>query len=139
MLDNKVICIHFISVTKQYQTDSPRGSYPDHGGGRGYQSDRNSRNYNSQESTDWQKAAEAWARSKNRDTNNTPRSDGRNTPRTVNQRTPRFDDLRSDIDRTRMKNVGKSPARSMRSTPRTNTSPHSMSLGDATPLYDENI
>ncbi|XP_016923159.2 transcription elongation factor SPT6 [Drosophila suzukii] len=27
---------------------------------------------------------------------------------------------------------------SVRSTPRTNTSPHSMNLGDATPLYDEN-
>lgn len=32
---------------------------------------------------------------------------------------------------------GNSP-RSIRSTPRTNTSPHSMNLGDSTPLYDEN-
>ncbi|KAJ8923462.1 hypothetical protein NQ315_002021 [Exocentrus adspersus] len=106
---------------------SPRGyninrSYPD-----------SSRYGDSSESMDWQKAAEAWAaRSKV-----TPRSDGRNTPRSA-QRTPRFDDVRSDLERTRMKNVGKSP-RSVRSTPRTNTSPHSMSLGDATPLYDESI
>lgn len=127
---------------KSYQTDSPRGTYNDHpGSGRGYQSsDRNPRTYmnSSQESTDWQKAAEAWARSKNRDSSATPRSDGRNTPRSAGQRTPRFDDLRNDIERSRMKNTGKSP-RSVRSTPRTNTSPHSMSLGDATPLYDENI
>ncbi|KAH1026096.1 hypothetical protein HUJ05_010674 [Dendroctonus ponderosae] len=70
----------------------------------------------------------------------TPRSDnGRNTPRGApTQRTPRFDDVHDDLERTKMKNVGKSP-RSMRSTPRTNMSPHSMSLGDATPLYDENI
>lgn len=63
----------------------------------------------------------------------------RNTPRSGGQRTPRFDDIRGDLERSRMKNVGKSPSRSLRSTPRTNTSPHSMSLGDATPLYDENI
>lgn len=92
----------------------------------------------SQESMDWQKAAEAWARSKNRDGGATPRSEGRNTPRSTGQRTPRFDDVRNDLERSRMKNVGKSP-RSVRSTPRTNTSPHSMSLGDATPLYDESI
>lgn len=40
--------------------------------------------------TDWQKAAEAWARSKNRDGPGTPRSDIRNTPRgSTGQRTPR--------------------------------------------------
>ncbi|XP_060521956.1 transcription elongation factor SPT6 isoform X2 [Cylas formicarius] len=91
--------------------------------------------YGNSESMDWQKAAEAWAaRSRT-----TPRSEGRNTPRGQGgQRTPRFDDLRSDLEKTRMKNVGKSP-RSLRSTPRTNVSPHSMSLGDATPLYDESI
>lgn len=33
--------------------------------------------------------------------------------------------------------LGKSP-RSARGTPHTNTSPRSMQLGDATPLYDEN-
>ncbi|KAH8387846.1 hypothetical protein KR093_009870 [Drosophila rubida] len=33
---------------------------------------------------------------------------------------------------------GVSSKSSVRSTPRTNTSPHSMNLGDATPLYDEN-
>nr|XP_023025243.1 transcription elongation factor SPT6 isoform X1 [Leptinotarsa decemlineata]XP_023025244.1 transcription elongation factor SPT6 isoform X2 [Leptinotarsa decemlineata] len=87
------------------------------------------------ESMDWQKAAEAWAaRSRS-----TPRSEGRNTPRSMGQRTPRYNDnIANDLERSRMKNVGKSP-RSARSTPRTNTSPHSMSLGDATPLYDESI
>ncbi|KAF7265216.1 transcription elongation factor Spt6 [Rhynchophorus ferrugineus] len=91
--------------------------------------------YGNSEQMDWQKAAEAWAaRSRG-----TPRSDGRNTPRgSTGQRTPRYDDIRADLERTKMKNVGKSP-RSLRSTPRTNMSPHSMSLGDATPLYDESI
>lgn len=42
--------------------------------------------------TDWQKAAEAWARQKNRDIGHgTPRTEGRNTPRGVSQRTPRYD------------------------------------------------
>ena len=35
-------------------------------------------------------------------------------------------------------NRGMSSKASVRSTPRTNASPHSMNLGDATPLYDEN-
>ncbi|XP_017776397.1 PREDICTED: transcription elongation factor SPT6 isoform X2 [Nicrophorus vespilloides] len=119
---------------KSYPTESPRSyssehrSYPD-GGGR---SSRNNYAHNN-ESTDWQKAAEAWARSKGGREGGTPRSEaGRGTPRSQGQRTPRYDDERS------RKSVGKSP-RSVRSTPRTNTSPHSMSLGDATPLYDENI
>lgn len=34
--------------------------------------------------------------------------------------------------------AGLSSKSSVRSTPRTNTSPHSMTLGDSTPLYDEN-
>ncbi|XP_022911236.2 transcription elongation factor SPT6 isoform X1 [Onthophagus taurus] len=111
--------------------ESPRNyHHQDHRGGSGsYNSERSGRYSNSQESMDWQKAAEAWARSK-RD-GATPRSEsgGKNTPRSVGTRTPRFEEMRGK---------GKSP-RSMRSTPRTNTSPHSMSLGDATPLYDENI
>ncbi|CAG9774076.1 unnamed protein product [Ceutorhynchus assimilis] len=79
---------------------------------------------------DWQKAAEAWAAK----SKGTPRSEGRITPRgSTGQRTPRYDDIHADLERTRMKNVGKSP-RSMRS-----TTPLSMSMGDATPLYDENI
>lgn len=105
--------------SKNYPSDSPRDPFSS--SGKNYSDSRSSRNnapsFNSHgESMDWQKAAEAWARSKNRDSSATPRSE-RNTPRSMGQRTPR----------------------SVRSTPRTNTSPHSMSLGDATPLYDENI
>ncbi|XP_055297233.1 transcription elongation factor SPT6 isoform X2 [Sitodiplosis mosellana] len=48
--------------------------------------------------------------------------------------TPRFDDKSKQTQYQ----SGKSP-RSVRSTPRTDTSPRSMTLGDATPLYDENI
>lgn len=47
--------------------------------------------------------------------------------------TPRYDEHGSQ----KTPQIGKSP-RSVRSTPRTNTSPRSMTLGDATPLYDEN-
>lgn len=51
--------------------------------------------------------------------------------------TPRFDDKSKQ---TPIYQSGKSP-RSVRSTPRTDTSPRSMTMtpGDATPLYDENI
>lgn len=49
--------------------------------------------------------------------------------------TPRYDDKGKQ---TPLYQSGKSP-RSVRSTPRTDTSPRSMTLGDATPLYDENI
>ncbi|CAH0563642.1 unnamed protein product [Brassicogethes aeneus] len=118
--------------SRGYPSESPRG----YSSSRGYgdQSSQRYNNSNNTESMDWQKAAEAWAaRSKS-----TPRSDGRQTPRSQGQRTPRYDDMRGEIERHRMKNMSKSP-RSQRSTPRTNTSPHSMSLGDATPLYDENI
>nr|CAD7195384.1 unnamed protein product [Timema douglasi] len=134
------------------------------------------------EPMDWRKAAEAWAKSKNRESSGTPRQDGRSTPRSHSgSSTPRFDDLRKTTPRyddsgrntPRSSNgsvgsyqnirsnsnmgrapygmsMGKSPRGpgsvsgrdSLRSTPRTNTSPHSMiesSLsGDATPLYDEN-
>nr|CAD7453944.1 unnamed protein product [Timema tahoe] len=134
------------------------------------------------EPMDWRKAAEAWAKLKNRESSGTPRQDGRSTPRSHSGgSTPRFDDLRKTTPRyddsgrntPRSSNgsvgsyqnirsnsnmgrapygmsMGKSPRGpgsvsgrdSLRSTPRTNTSPHSMiesSLsGDATPLYDEN-
>ncbi|CAG9861207.1 unnamed protein product [Phyllotreta striolata] len=101
---------------------SSRGSYPD---GR----------YGGSESMDWQKAAEAWAsRSKS-----TPRSEGRGTPRSSGHRTPRNYDNMSESDRSRMKHMSSKSPKSVRSTPRTNSSPRSMSLGDATPLYDENI
>ncbi|XP_076670314.1 transcription elongation factor SPT6 isoform X2 [Andrena cerasifolii] len=89
------------------------------------------------DTTNWMKAAEAWARSKqstSKDFNNTtPRyDDSRRTPRnqeTQNDRaTPRN---RTPSDRT--------PSyKSPRGTPFTNSSPRSMSLsGDGTPLYDE--
>lgn len=52
----------FLFVARSY--DSPRGSYSGDHGHRGYP-DR-SKGYNA-ESMDWQKAAEAWARSKSRD------------------------------------------------------------------------
>lgn len=88
---------------------------------------------NNSEAMDWQKAAEAWVRKT---------GGGGSTPR---QTTPRYVDDGLNMESSsgrgsqdRMGRTGKSP-RSARSTPRTNTSPHSMSLGDATPLYDENI
>ncbi|CAH4028346.1 unnamed protein product [Pieris brassicae] len=102
------------------------------------------------EPSDWQKAAEDWVRHRTvRDTPATPRSsEGMSTPR--QSRTPRMDsrstprhDMRStprhDARSTPHGHSGRSSrAHSVRSTPHTNTSPRSMSLGDATPLYDEN-
>lgn len=56
------VVFSFFFVARSY--DSPRSSYSSDHGHRGYP-DR-SKSYNS-ESMDWQKAAEAWARSKSRD------------------------------------------------------------------------
>ena len=55
------------------------------------------------------------------------------------RKTPQYDDMRPLSRSSRDSNYppGRSP-RSVRSSPRTNTSPHSMTLGDSTPLYDEN-
>ncbi|XP_026762077.2 transcription elongation factor SPT6 [Galleria mellonella] len=113
------------------------------------------------EPSDWQKAAEDWVRHRTlRDTPSTPRSsDAMSTPRPAS-RTPRQDtrsgrhesrsgrhdgrhesrhESRHDPNRTPRPGSGRSSrAQSVRSTPHTNTSPRSMSLGDATPLYDEN-
>lgn len=72
----------------------------------------------------------------------TPRYDDHQSSASSSRKTPQYDDLlgrpssRSSRDRDYHSST-KSP-RSARSTPRTNTSPHSMMLGDATPLYDEN-
>lgn len=110
--------------------ESPRGSYSGSSHGhRGYPDRLKSFNT---ESMDWQKAAEAWARSKSGTgilfccncrivfdvifRIGTPRSDGRITPRS-----------------------GKQTPRSTPRSTRTNMSPSSMILGDATPLYDESI
>lgn len=107
------------------------------------------RNYVSVEEN-WDEEEEAWppprATSKSREGSITPR-DARGTPHNA-QRTPRYDDharktpqydanSRHMSRNSRDYHSSKSP-RSVRSTPRTNTSPHSMMLGDSTPLYDEN-
>lgn len=55
----------------------------------------------------------------------------------IHSTTPRFDDRSQKTPQYDPYSIGKSP-RSVRSTPGTNTSPHSMNLGDSTPLYDEN-
>ncbi|KAK6637223.1 hypothetical protein RUM44_007637 [Polyplax serrata] len=103
---------------------------------------------------DWQKAAEAWARRKSKEqpqnSRGTPR-DVFSTPRMGT--TPRYDESskswRHEGERSSSRNGhrhhrGHSSSRdSIKSfgTPMTNTSPHSMvesSIGDGTPLYDEN-
>lgn len=108
--NNNLNSTYFLIFTAR-SYDSPRSSYSGDHGHRGYP-DR-AKGFNA-ESMDWQKAAEAWARSKSRD--GTPRSEGRNTPRS-----------------------GKQTPRSTPRSTRTNMSPSSMILGDATPLYDESI
>lgn len=68
-----------------------------------------------------------------RSQNRTPRYDDEN-PRS----TPQYDERSSSrASRDNYSAAGKSP-RSARSSPRTNTSPRSMTMGDSTPLYDEN-
>ncbi|XP_060803163.1 transcription elongation factor SPT6 [Amyelois transitella] len=107
--------------------------------------------------SDWQKAAEDWVRHRSvRDTpssdistprhaGRTPRADSRATPRHDSRSTPRHEPRSTPhpphpphTPRTPHSSGRASRAHSVRSTPHTNTSPRSMSLGDATPLYDEN-
>ncbi|RVE50918.1 hypothetical protein evm_004485 [Chilo suppressalis] len=107
------------------------------------------------EPADWQKAAQDWVRHRSaRDTPATPRSSEgastprqrgtpRSTPRHDSRSTPRHDatprhDSRSTPRHDSHHSGRSSRAHSLRSTPHTNTSPRSMSLGDSTPLYDEN-
>lgn len=99
--------------------------------------------YSSQkESAEWQLASESWARRKPvHPTPNISRTVGNDFSRSVSYSVPTASDMSSAFnklsdDHYRLRDH-KSP-RSIRSTPRTNTSPHSMNLGDATPLYDEN-
>ncbi|CAH0715376.1 unnamed protein product, partial [Brenthis ino] len=90
-----------------------------------------------------------------RESSRTPRMDARSTPRHDMRGTPRHDSRhdrhdargtpRHDAHGTPRHDARSTPhsgrssrAHSARSTPHTNTSPRSMSLGDATPLYDEN-
>ncbi|XP_055370819.1 transcription elongation factor SPT6 isoform X2 [Condylostylus longicornis] len=130
---------------------SPRTNmgHPGHGGHRGGPGQTGHGGYH-QENIDWQMANDAWASRKK--PNSTPRDNipGGFTPRGGhNNRTPRYDDTfsketpqyderpSSRSSRSGANDNRKSP-RSIRSTPRTNTSPTSMTLGDSTPLYDEN-
>lgn len=108
------------------------------------------------EPSDWQKAAEDWVRHRTvRDPATTPRSEGtmtprshHRTPRAESRSTPRHESRSTPRHESRSTPHGtphhghssgrSSRATSARSTPHTNTSPRSMSMGDATPLYDEN-
>lgn len=73
--------------------------------------------------------------------NRTPRYDDAS----VGRRTPQYSDMRNLLTSPSGRSSRQSghisssrSPRSARSTPHTNTSPRSMSFGDATPLYDEN-
>ncbi|CAG5045190.1 unnamed protein product [Parnassius apollo] len=112
------------------------------------------------EPSDWQKAAEDWVRHRTiRDSPATPRSsEGMSTPRHESRtprhesRTPRHESRTPRHESRTPRHDSRTPhgtphghgsgrssrSHSVRSTPHTNTSPRSMSLGDATPLYDEN-
>ncbi|XP_037868375.1 transcription elongation factor SPT6 [Bombyx mori] len=77
------------------------------------------------------------------DARSTPRQDVRSTPRQDVRTTPRYDARSTPHSQmytpTHTPHTPRSSrTHSARSTPHTNTSPRSMSLGDATPLYDEN-
>ncbi|CAG9102905.1 hypothetical protein JYU34_005682 [Plutella xylostella] len=90
------------------------------------------------EPSDWQKAAEDWVRHRGvghpRDSPATPRASQR-TPRS----TPRHDHRTPRASPRASPRPPRAPsARSTPHTPHTNTSPRSMSMGDSTPLYDEN-
>ncbi|XP_031850226.2 transcription elongation factor SPT6 [Nomia melanderi] len=82
------------------------------------------------DNTNWTKAAEAWARSKQSTSKESDES----------RKTPRNQDTRNDRESSRCRTPSaRTPSyKSPRGTPFTNSSPRSMSLsGDGTPLYDE--
>ncbi|XP_018906474.2 transcription elongation factor SPT6 isoform X2 [Bemisia tabaci] len=114
---------------------------------------RNSQPSSSAAPDDWRKLAEDWVRSNKKDGSSTPRSNPRQSPRyedssfrlgrstpSSRQMGPRsYPDLFSN--KSPGGRSGYATPHSGRSTPRTVASPRSMiesSLGDATPLYDEN-
>lgn len=96
------------------------------------------------ESLEWQMASESWARRKPTHPAYPVRpKDSRDMPQDT--RNPNFTKSPNDFihqpQNTYHDVRGRGPQRSpksVRSTPCTNTSPHSMNLGDSTPLYDEN-
>ncbi|XP_076244162.1 transcription elongation factor SPT6 isoform X2 [Calliopsis andreniformis] len=88
------------------------------------------------DTTNWTKAAEAWARSKQ----STSKEFSSSTPRyDDSRRTPRNQENQKEKTTPRNRTPGRTPSyKSPRETPFTNSSPRSMSLsGDGTPLYDE--
>ncbi|GAB0093481.1 Transcription elongation factor SPT6 [Sergentomyia squamirostris] len=103
--------------------------------------------YGSQtEKLEWQRADDAWARSRGTPSGGTPRDrSGRGSSRTPRydeypqsgqvRKTPQYDNGRP-LSRQSRSDYGKSP-RSSRSSPRTINSPRSMTMGDSTPLWDE--
>ncbi|XP_023303515.2 transcription elongation factor SPT6 [Lucilia cuprina] len=106
---------------------------------------KNNRSHrNNNESLEWKIASDSWARRKRpvmpptrTFTNDSTRSSNYCMPQTGNDYSHQTSHQYVDDHRPRVVEYQKSP-RSIRSTPRTNTSPHSMNLGDSTPLYDEN-
>uniref|UniRef100_T1GUP5 Transcription elongation factor SPT6 n=1 Tax=Megaselia scalaris TaxID=36166 RepID=T1GUP5_MEGSC len=112
---------------------SPRVGGPPPGGRGGYGGQ--------QESMDWQKASDAWANRRkpppNRGGHGGPPGHHRGPPPNPSPRYDEYSQSRKTPQYDNRHLPSKSP-RSVRSTPRTNTSPHSMMTGDATPLYDEN-
>ncbi|XP_055909198.1 transcription elongation factor SPT6 [Eupeodes corollae] len=147
-----------VHASPQSYGRSPRepGGSRGSGGGGGVPPPHHSRSnaYSSaqQESMDWQMASDSWARRKPSASGQHGRNPSGGLPPPAmptssnSARTPRYEDYprktpqyaeERPMSRSGRSDFSKSP-RSMRSTPRTNTSPHSMNLGDSTPLYDEN-
>lgn len=106
---------------------------------------KNNRIQRTNENIEWQIASDSWARRKRVIPVIPPsRSVPTESARTANYCMPPPSNDYShptpqyvEEHRVRPLDNLRSP-RSIRSTPRTNTSPHSMNLGDSTPLYDEN-
>lgn len=134
---------HNVKTAKDsaYHANSPR-SFDMNSHSKTHRSHRNN------ESIGWEIASDSWARRKRPTsvipptrnvTNDSARASiyGMPPPASLDYAHPPAPHQFVDEHRSRSVDYQKSP-RSIRSTPRTNTSPHSMNLGDSTPLYDEN-
>lgn len=128
----------------QPQNSKPSKEATYHGVSPRYDTNSYNKNHRVQrnnESLEWQIASDSWARRKRVHPVIPPtradssRATNFSMPPPANDYSHSVPHFGEEV-RIRSLEYQKSP-RSLRSTPRTNTSPHSMNLGDSTPLYDE--
>ncbi|XP_068143543.1 transcription elongation factor SPT6 [Drosophila tropicalis] len=147
------------NVTPRYYDMSGPNSYNSGAGGGGggqHQHQHQQQQQRAKENLDWQLANDSWARRSKPQSQSMPQQQQQQSSMNMGMgsitglgaggggsggggyaSTP-INEYNTSGSRSAAAAAAISSKSSVRSTPRTNTSPHSMNLGDATPLYDEN-